>query len=320
MDVDVGRSVASEEDAAVEGYQPESAELQRDRRAKFVLGPVGFVWALITAATTKNLSHVAAGVAFYMLLSLFPAIAVVLSLLSLFSDATQVDGYLEALKTLLPVGAYQLIEIQVRNTVAAGGLKLGSTAAISFAIAFWSSSAAVRALMTAMHMSFEAARGLNVFGYYVLSLLFTLLGMAMVGAAVGLLVALPLVFETLRALTENEITLDASVIDTMELPIMILLSSLALTAIYRLGSARGPHAMRAAFLGAATATLIWIAASRLLAYYFATVGDLATTYGPIGAVAGLMLWFWISAFILLLGAEFANIASGGRPSERTEMS
>lgn len=313
-DANVKRSLsASKADAE------ERSETEREARAQQVLGPAGFIWALITAATTKNLSHVAAGVAFYMLLSLFPAIAVALSLIGLFEDPAAIQSYLEALQPLLPPDAYALIALQVQNTMAAGGLTLGGAAAVSFLISFWSASAAVRALMTAMHMSFEAARGVSVVVYYGLSFLFTLLGVLLVGLAIGFLVVLPLGFEALRALTESRIVIDAAVLKTLELPIMILLSSFALTVIYRLGSARGRHATRSAFLGAATATLIWIAASRLLAYYFATVGDIATTYGPLGAVAGLMLWFWISAFILLLGAEFSNIASGGRPSAKTEI-
>ena len=269
---------------------------------------------------TKNLSHVAAGVAFYMLLSLFPAIAVALLLIGLFGDPTQIAAYVEALSGVMPHDAFTLIKSQVDNTMARGGLELGGAAAISFGIAFWSAGAVVRALMTAMHMSFEASRGLNLFLYYFLSFLFTLIGVGMVGLAIGLLVALPIVFETLRQMSENRIALGSEVLNALELPIMVLLLTLALTAIYRMGAARGKHASRAAFLGAATATLIWIGASRLLFYYFATVGDLATTYGPLSTVAGLMLWFWLSAFILLLGAEFANIASGGRPSDRTEFS
>ena len=138
--------------------------------------------------------------------------------------------------------------------------------------------------------------------------------------SLGASVMMPIIFETLRRMSRNMVELDADIINSLELPIMILMLTLALTAIYRMGSARGKHATRAAFLGAATATLIWVAASRLLFYYFSTVGDLATTYGPLSTVAGLMLWFWVSAFIMLLGAEFANIASGGRPSDRTEIS
>ncbi|MEM9724666.1 MAG: YihY/virulence factor BrkB family protein [Pseudomonadota bacterium] len=295
------------------------SEAERDAQAEQVLGPAGFIWALVTAAMTKNLSHVAAGVAFYMLLSLFPAIAVALSLIGLFADPTQIDSYMGVLESFLPPDAHALIAAQVANTMAAGGLKLGGAAAISFGIAFWSASAVARALMTAMHMSFDSARGLGIFSYFALSFLFTLAGVGLVGLAMGVLVILPIVFETLRQLSENRIALDGSYLTALELPIMIGLLTLSLTMIYRMGAARGRHATRAAFLGAMTATLIWVAATRLLFYYFATVGDLATTYGPLGAVAGLMLWFWVSAFILLLGAEFANIASGGRPSDRTEI-
>lgn len=295
------------------------SEAEIDQQAQQVLGPAGFVWALFTAAMTKNLSHVAAGVAFYMLLSMFPMIAVALLLTGYFSAPIDVEASVKALSGIVPGGVFELIQQQVDNTRQRGGLELGGAAAVSFGIAFWSAGAVVRALMTAMHMSFEASRGLNLFVYYFLSFLFTLIGVAMIGLAIGLLVALPIVFETLRQLSENRIVLGSEVLDALELPIMVLLLTLALTAIYRMGAARGKHASRAAFLGAATATLIWVAATRLLFYYFATVGDLATTYGPISTIAGLMLWFWVSAFILLLGAEFANIASGGRPSDRTEI-
>lgn len=314
-------------------------------------------WRLVAdvaiATSDKNLSHIAAGVAFYMLLSIFPAIVVALSLAGLFADVHGLSLFealgqnlpeptaksagallmitaapanvsfegawslLGAMQPILPDGVYDMIAAQVERTVAAGGLELGGAAVVSFFIAFWSASAAMRALMTAMHIAFPHSAATNTFWYYVLSLAFTLAAMALVGVVALVLTALPFVLATIQAIASaTGVPIDFGLLGDLETPIVMLVSCAFSALVYRLGAARGPRAWRAAFKAGVIATLFWVVCSAALGYYFNTVGDIGTTYGPLAAFVGLMLWFWISALILLIGAELAAYYSGNGVAER----
>lgn len=289
------------------------------------------------AAGRKALGHLAAGVAFYMLFSVFPSIALAISVAGLLFETADVLTLLDALRPVVPPDAFTLIDAQVRNTIEAGGFSLTSTALISALLAFWSAGAAVRGLITALHISFPATHSFGVIGYYLLSFGLTLAAIGLVVAALGLLILLPAFFNTLRLLVSEtlpqilpeqlpnlaaieealglSLRVRAETLAAFELPALICLSAIALTLIYRLGAARGRRPWRAAFLAALGAAVLWTIGSQLLSVYIAEYGDLTKTYGPLGAIAGLMLWFWISAFTLLLGAEVAAALSGqGSPS------
>lgn len=266
----------------------------------------------------KNLSHIAAGVAFYMLLSIFPAIAVGVAAMGLAFDPNDAEPLLETLRPLLPSEGYAMLEAQVEATLSTGGARLGATAILSFVVSFWAAGAAVRGMMSAMSLAFPDAGSLSILRFYGLSLVFTALAILLAIAAALVLVLLPVAFEALRRLPLEEwfagtwFAVDDLSISALELPVLIVLFAATLTLVYRIGAARGRGAWRAAFAGAAFATLAWIAASRLLSLYVSSFGDLDVTYGPLGAVVGLMLWFWISALLVLVGAEFARVFAAGR--------
>lgn len=267
-------------------------------------------------AARKNLSHIAAGVAFYMLFSIFPAIAVAISVAGLVSDPAYLLELVDQLAGLLPPDAFDLIRGQVENTLKAGGLALGSTAVISALLAFWSAGGAVRALMSAMSLAFPETWAFGVVGHFLLSLVFTLLGILLIVGLMLLVVALPILFQAIQHVPEMlglpqdlGVGIDLGWVALLEWPILFGVGVIVSTALYRAGAARGPRAWGGAFRGALIATISWIVASKLLIFYVTEYGDLAKTYGPLGTVAGLMLWFWISAFVLLLGAELARTLS-----------
>lgn len=273
-------------------------------------------WALIGsvvwATGEKNLSHIAAGVAFYMLLSVFPGVAVAVALMGLFFDPSDAQPLLQTLRPFLPGEGYHLIEAQVSSTLASGGFTLGATALINFVVAFWSAGAAVRGMMSAMNLAFPDASSFGVFRFYGLSILFTAIAIALVIATALAIVLLPVAFEALRRLPiEDFLQISDATISRAELPVLLIIVATTLTLVYRIGAARGRWAWRAAFFGAVFATLAWIAASRLLAFYAASFGDF-TLYGPLGALVGLMLWFWISALLVLVGAELARALQRNR--------
>lgn len=266
--------------------------------------------AALGAAGRKGLSLVAAGIAFYMLLSLFPAAAVVVSIVGLVIDPGAIEDLLTQLAPVAPAIVIDTLRQVVEQTLASGGAKLGATALISFAIAVWSAGAAVRALLTALQVAFPQTHAYGLWVSLALSLVFTLIAMALTVVVIIVLLALPWVFTMARALSEHLPLPDAfrlsdAVVAWIEPVMMIVIATALLTAIYWLGAAGRRARLGSAVAAGFATTLLWLAASWGLAWYFAAFADLGAVYGPFGAVAGLMLWFWISALLVLIGAEYA---------------
>ncbi len=306
------------EDRAIEPRSAGVAETTVEAAAGAVGGPR---WRRATTlmfreAARKNLALIAAGVAFYMLFSIFPAITVLISVAGLVADPADLVPLVDQLAALVPPDAFTLIRTQVERTLAQGGLALGSTAIVSALLAFWSAGAAVRAGMTAMSLAFPDTVALGVVRHTALSLLFTLVGIVVVLGLMVLVVSLPILFQAVRVLPsllglpeDLGVGVDLGLVALLEWPILFAVGVSIAMLLYRAGAARGPRAWGGALRGAFAASISWIVASKLLILYVTEYGDLAETYGALGAVAGLMLWFWLSAVILLLGAELARALS-----------
>lgn len=255
-------------------------------------------------ANRKSLSLVAAGVAFYMLLAIFPGVAVAVAVTGLVADPALLSVLVDDLAPFAPAGVADLMRDVIDNTLASGELQLSATAVISFVLTLWSASAALRALMTALHIAVPDAHKYGVVALFALSILFTLIGVVLIVLAIGVLVAAPILFEALRAIKPlAAIPGGLDLVRRLEPLILIGFASIVLTAIYWLGATRDWAHLKSAFGAAVATTVLWILSSRLLTYYVSNFADLDAAYGPFAAVAGLMLWFWISAFLLLLGVE-----------------
>lgn len=267
--------------------------------------PFGIARDVLAASGEKSLSLVAAGVAFYLLLALAPLLTVAVSVYGLVAEPSTFEAHLEGLKGLLPPDAFGFLEAQLRETMGSGELTLSWTAGISFAIALWSASAAVRGLMTAMRLSFPNAHRYSAATFFVLSLLFTLGMIVLLALVLSVIVALPLAFGALKIMD-----IGGEALPYIEPLVMFLLATAVLTIIYRLSSLHGREYNRLAIYAAMLTTLLWIGGSKLLTAYVVEYADFTKTYGPFAAIAGLMLWFWMSAYLILLGA--VSVSTIGR--------
>ncbi|MBE3638419.1 YihY/virulence factor BrkB family protein [Mangrovicoccus algicola] len=244
----------------------------------------------------KNLTLIAAGVAFYSLLSLFPAITALVSVWGVFADPVRIESQLSLLQQFAPETAYELIAGQVASLVNAPPSALSWAGAVSLVVALWSAKAGVGAL----------TRGLNaVYGEknrsgmrdIAVSLALTALLLLLTAAVLALLVVLPLVLALLPvgALAEILVRLAKWVV-------AIGLIVLSLGLVYRIGPNR--RSARVAWLspGALLATLVWTAASVGFTFYLERFASYNEVYGSLGAVIALLMWFFISALVVLLGA------------------
>ncbi len=253
------------------------------------------VWAQIGK---DNVSIIAAGVAFYSLLAIFPAITAFVSLYGIVADPGQVQQQLQFLEGVVPGDALALIGDQLHAVAAAGTSRLGLGAAIAIVIALWSAGAGVRALMTALNIAYQEDEKRGFIKFYLVALAFTV-GL-MVAAILSLLVvvALPVViqFLPLGGLAQVLIT-------GLTWLILALVMIVGLGVLYRFGPSRATAKTRWVSWGAIAAVGLWLLASFGFAIYAANLANYSATYGTLSAVVALLMWFWLSAFVVLLGAE-----------------
>lgn len=253
------------------------------------------VW---TESERDRIMMVAAGVTFYLLLALFPALAVFVSIYGFVSDPATIADHIAYLGRLLPTGGLELIEGQLEALLEreVNALSLGFY--IGLAVAFWSANNGVKALFDAMNVAYEETEKRGFIHLNLVSFVFTLGAMAIGAAflfAVGVVPAV-LAFLELDRFTEI-------LVRFLRWPVMLVLVAAGITLIYRYGPSRSPAKWRWITWGAGMATLVWIATSIVFSFYLENFADYSVTYGSLGAVIGFMVWVWISVLILIVGAE-----------------
>ncbi|MSP05548.1 MAG: YihY/virulence factor BrkB family protein [Acetobacteraceae bacterium] len=269
-------------------------------------------WHAILRATLREMvtdqaSLVAAGCAFYATLALFPAITMLIFVYGLAFDPVTVEPQLKLIEKLLPPEAFSLIAGRVHVLVSQPRGNLGTGLAISIAIAFWSASAGTRAMLSALNLAFgvtDDRRGL--IGFYATGFLMTFCTILATATGIALLVFLPALLAFLGATADI-----TDFVRWLSLALLLGFVLVSLTLLYRFGPAKstpGPWLSQGALL----ATALWLAASLALSLYVERVATYDATYGPLGAVVAIMMWFYVSAYVILLGAELdAQIARRG---------
>jgi membrane protein len=245
-----------------------------------------------------RLLAVAAGVVFYGLLALFPAITALVSSYALFAKGSTINEHLSSLGTMLPGGAMDIVRGQVDRVLAKGDVKLGTAFLFSFLLALWSANGGVKAMIDALNVAYEEREERGFFKLNAVSLAFTFGGLIAVLVAIGAIVALPLV---LSAVGLNSAT-DA-IIRYGRWPLLVLMILLGLAVLYRYAPSRRAPQWKWITVGSVFATLAWLLGSALLSFYLSNYANYDATYGSLGAAIGLMVWMWMSAIVILLGAE-----------------
>ena len=256
------------------------------------------MWRVWAALGHDNVSIVAAGVAFYGMLAVFPAITSFVSIYGLMADPADVQAQFASLKGVIPDEAWKLMNDQLTAVASSSQKGLGLGAAIGLLIALWSGGAGIRAIMTALNIAYHEEEKRSFISFYGTAVLFTL-GIVVVGMfSLGVIVVVPVALSLIKlgAITEALI----KIAPWLVLAVMI---TAALGALYRYGASRRAPKTRWVSAGAVLATLLWMLSSILFSFYVANFANYNQTYGSLGAVVILLMWFWISAYIVLLGAE-----------------
>ncbi len=257
----------------------------------------------------RNLDLISAGVAFWSMLAIFPAVAAVIALWGFLANPDVIESQLELLKAFVPEDAYRLLSRQVRILIVTNDSTLGWATAISTGAALWSTRAGVGALLRGLNAAHGTAPRAGIWP--------TLMALFMTGAlvtvslvALASIVLVPVVLALLPLGTMATVTLRAA---KWLLTIGMILVTLGM--IYRYGpNHRGRRRPGWISPGAVLAITIWAVASVGFTLYLTHFGSYNQVYGSIGAVIALLMWFFIGAFTVLLGAatnaEIATLRYG----------
>jgi membrane protein len=249
-------------------------------------------------ASKDRLVSVAAGVTFYALLAIFPAIAALVSLYGLFADPASISTHLQSMQGVLPGGALEVVGDQVTRISSQPRESLGFSFALGLAISLWSANAGMKAVFDALNVVYDEEEKRSFIKLNAVSLLFTVGAILLLIAAAIAVVVVPIVLNFVGLGPAAEI-----LIRLARWPILLVAIAVALAVLYRYGPSRDTPKWRWITWGSGFASVAWIVASALFSWYAASFGSYNATYGSLGAVIGFMTWIWISAIVMLLGAE-----------------
>lgn len=264
---------------------------KHNRRAWLkALGAVG------TKMDDWNLGLISAGVAFYGLLAIFPALAAVIAIWGLVADPMVVDQQLELLINVMPEEAYRLIDAQIDALTRTTSTTLGWATVLSIFAAIWSTRAGVSALMRGLNAIYGTPNRKS-WRHYIAALMLTvvLVLVALVALSAVVLTPILLSFIPLGGFAEFALRVCRWIV-----AVGVLLVGLSI--VYRFGPNRSCVRMRWLTPGAIAVVVLWAVASVAFSEYLSNFGNYNEVYGSIGAVIALLMWLYISAFLLLLGA------------------
>jgi membrane protein len=247
---------------------------------------------------TDNVTLTAAGVAFYSMLAIFPALIAVVTIYGLVAEPTDVQRQVDSFAENMPPGAGELLTDQLDRIVRTRQSSLSIALVISLAAALWSASAGIQALIKGLNIAYHEQETRGFVKLRGLALLLTIGGIVVVLGALALIAVLPAVLRNLGLGRAGELAISIG-----RWPALVVLVAVALAVLYRLGPDRATPRLRWVSWGAAAAVVLWVAVSAGFSYYVSNFGKYGQTYGSLGAVIVLLLWLWLSALAALIGAE-----------------
>ena len=239
----------------------------------------------------------AAGVAFYSFLALFPALIAAVALYGLVADPAEVEEQIRTLYEALPAESATLIADQLRDitTTSDGALGVGLVVSVVFAV--FTASGGVTNLIKAINQAYDEVETRSFVRLRAIALALTLGAITFMVVSVGLVAVLPVVLEGV-GLGGGRV-----VVGVLRWVGLVIFVTGALAVLYRFAPDRDDPRFSWVSIGAAVATLLWILGSVGFSVYVGNFGSYGETYGALAGVVVLLLWLFLTAFVVLFGAE-----------------
>jgi membrane protein len=260
-----------------------------------------------------NLPIIGGGVAFFGFLAIFPGLIALISIYGLVASPETVTQQIEDLSTQLPDEAAQLIGEQLTSIAANSGRALTVGLVVSILAALWSASGGVGNLVTAVNIAYDEVETRNFLKLRTLSLGLTLGAVAFVIVAFGLLAVVPVVLDALPLGIVGTI-----LAHVVRWTLLLAMFAGSLAVVYRAAPDRDAPRFRWVSLGAVVATVLWALVSVGFSLYVDNFGSYDKTYGTIAGVIVLMLWLYLTCYLVLLGAEINSEAEHQTAQDTTK--
>ena len=256
------------------------------------------LWRLYHNISEHRVIAIAAGVAFYVLLAIFPGIAALVAIYGFIADPSTISQHISDLSGVLPGGATEVIGDQLQRLTSQPPGKLGFALLFGVAVSLWSANAGMKALFDALNVVYSEEERRSFFKLNAVSLAFTLGALLFMVFALAAIAVLPVVMSYLGLSNATE-----WLVTVGKWPILLIGIAFAVSLIYRYGPSREKPQWRWVTWGRAVVAIAWLAMSILFSWYAGHFGSYNRTYGSLGAVIGFMTWIWLSSAVVLLGAE-----------------
>lgn len=255
------------------------------------------LWRVKDQIKADQIGLVAAGIAFYGLLALFPLISALVAIAGLFTDPSFVQAQAEKLSDIVPEQAADIILAQIVEVAGASENALGAAAIAGLLIALYSASKGVDNMIRGLNIAYneQEKRGFVILKSVVLTMT--------LGLVIGLVLIVVIAAALPTALSFMNADWIAMIVSWARWPILSLIGVLGITALYRFGPSRSAAKWRWITPGAVLACALWIVSSLGFAWYVENFAAYNETFGALGGVIVLLTWLWLSAYIVLLGAE-----------------
>ncbi len=295
-----------EPQSSEEAFEVELRRARENGRGRHAVHPLqipwrgwyDILWRTYHEMLSDRLLSIAGGVSFFVLLAIFPAITAMVSAYGLFFSPSIITDNLSLLNDVVPDNVLSIVHEQASHIASNSGGALSTGIVVGILASLWSAMSGVKAMIDALNVIYEQKETRNLVRLNLVALGFTLAAIVAFLLVVACIIVLPLIlsFIGLGGLTQT-------LTRVARWPVLLLVLLTGLAVLYRYGPDRRAARWQWVSVGSVFATLAWTAASFLFSWYLSSFANYNATYGSLGAAVGVMIWLWISACVMLLGAE-----------------
>lgn len=262
------------------------------------MGWVDILWRVFINVRDERVLLISAGVTFYMILAIFPAMAAFASLYGFLSVPGKISDQLSYFQGIVPSGGLELLRAQLQALASQDQQTLSFGFLIAILAALWSTNNGIKTLFEAINIAYREKEKRSFLHLNLLALVFTIGAMLIAIAMIFAVGVVPTILALFNLGSDSE-----SILAWARWPVLLVMVACAISVLYRFGPSRHPAKWHWINWGGMIATLVWIGVSAGFSYYLQNFANYNATYGSLGAAVGFMLWIWISTIILIVGAS-----------------